>query len=222
MDIQLEAQQRLEHTKSHKRLLREKGMVPAIMYGRNTGTMSIAVDARELKAILDKTGPNTLIDMRIKGGGETEKFKVLVKSLQRDPVRQGELIHADFQQVSLQERVRTTVRIRLAGQPRGVAAGGILTQLIRRVEVECLPAEIPEAITVDISGLDVGEQITVAGLDLPPGVKVLEDRDDPLVTIVPAQAAPVEVKEPAREEAVPEAGGQKPEAVNRKPEDQKP
>lgn len=211
MDIQLEAQPRLEHAKSHRRQLREKGMIPAVMYGRNTGTMSIAVDAKELKNILEKVGPNTLIDMRIKGGDET-RFKVLVKSLQRDPVRQGELLHADFQQVSLQERIRTTVRIRLTGQPPGVEAGGILTQLVRRVEVECLPAEIPEAITVDISGLDVGEQITVAGLDLPPGVKVLEDRSVPLVTIVPAAAAPVELKEPAGEEAAPEAGAQKLEA----------
>lgn len=204
MDTQLEAQPRVEQTKSHKRELREKGMIPAIVYGKSVGTLSIAVDAKELKSIIEKAGPNTLIDMRIKGGGEAEKYKVMVKSLQRDPVRR-DLLHADFQRVSLEDRVRATVRLRLTGEAPGAVAGGVLTPLLRRLEVECLPAEIPEAITVDVSGLDVGEIITVADLQTPAGVKVLEDRHTPVVMVATAEELPAEEPPVAKEgEAEPE------------------
>ncbi|MCL6639007.1 MAG: 50S ribosomal protein L25 [Firmicutes bacterium] len=204
METHLEAQARNGHNKSHKRELREKGYIPAVVYGRHTGTMSIAVDAKALKSIIEKAGPNTLIDMRIKGGGEPESYKVMVKSLQRDPVRQ-DLLHADFQQVSLEDRVRATVRLRLAGEAPGVAAGGVLTPLLRRVEVECLPTEIPEAITVDVSGLETGGTVTIGDLKVPEGVRLLEDRHTPVATVAAAEEPPAPAGPAGAEEAAPEA-----------------
>jgi len=205
MERQLEVHPRVEHNKSHKRELRKKGMIPAVVYGKNAGTLSIAVDAGELKAIIEKAGPNTLIEMRLKGRSEAEKYKVMVKSLQRDPLRR-DLLHADFQQVSLADRVRATVRLSLIGKAPGVAAGGVLTPLLRRVEVECLPAEIPEAIAVDVSGLDIGETMTVADLHMPAGVKVLEDRHAAVVAVAAAEPLPAGEPPAAKEgEAAAEA-----------------
>lgn len=204
METELEVQARVEKNKSHKHDLREKGMIPAVVYGKNVGSVSIAVDAKELKNILKEAGSNALISMKIVENGKTKKHKVLVKAVQRDPVRR-DLIHADFHQVSLKDKVHAAVPIHLTGSAPGVLAGGVLTPLMRRVEVECLATKIPDSITVDISGLDIGEAVTVADLILPPDVKVIEDRYAPVVSVSTAEKPPVEVEAPAKEEAAPEA-----------------
>lgn len=204
METELEVQARTAKNDSYKHDLREKGLIPAIVYGKNVGSISIAVDAKELKNILEEAGSNALISMKIKENGKTKEHKVLVKAVQRDPIRR-DLIHADFHQVSLEDKVHATVPIHLTGSAPGVAAGGVLTPLMRRVEVECLATKIPDSITVDISGLDIGEAITVADLVPPPDVKVIEDRHAPVVTVSAAEKAPAEPEAPAKEEAVAEA-----------------
>lgn len=204
METELEVQERVEKNKSHKHDLREKGMIPAVVYGKNVGSISIAVDAKELKNILEEAGLNALISMKINENGKTKKHKVLVKAVQRDPVRR-DLVHADFHQVSLKDRVHATVPIHLAGSAPGVVVGGVLTPLMRRVEVECLATKIPDSIAVDISGLAIGEAITVADLILPPDVKVIEDRHALVVTVSAAEKAPVEPEAPPREEPAAEA-----------------
>lgn len=182
MTAELEAQVRTEKTRSFTHSLREKGMIPAVVYGKNVGSLSIAVDAGELQKILEEAGSNALIRMKIKENGKIRKHNVLVKEVQRDPVRR-ELIHADFHQVSLKDRVHATVPVHLTGSAAGTVEGGVLTPLLRRVEMECLASEIPEAITVDVSGLRIGDTITVADLPLPPGVRALEDPEAPVVTV---------------------------------------
>lgn len=199
METELEATARTETTKSHKHDLREKGLIPAVVYGKNVGSISIAVDAKELRSILEEAGSNALISMKIKENGKTKKHKVLVKAVQRDPVRR-ELLHADFHQVSLKDRVHASVPIHLKGAAPGVTAGGVLTPLLRRVEVECLATKIPESIAVDVSGLDIGEAVTVADLIVPPDVKVLEELQAPVVTVSTAAKPVAEAEAPAREE----------------------
>lgn len=210
MERELEALARTEKGKSHVNKLREKGLVPAVVYGKNVGSISIAVDAKELQSILEEAS-NSLISMKVKDSGKTKKHKVLVKAVQRDPVRR-DLVHADFHQVSLKDRVHATVPVLLAGKAPGVAAGGVLTPLLRRVEVECLAAKIPDSITVDVSGLDLGDTITVADLTLPPEVKVLESGHTPVATVAAADKAPVEPAAPAAVEAPKEPGEAKEEA----------
>lgn len=206
METELEVQARVENNKSHKHNLREKGMIPAVVYGKNVGSISIAVDAKELKNILEEAGSNALISMKIQENGKTKKHKVLVKAVQRDPVRRN-LVHADFHQISLKDKVHATVPIHLTGSAPGVVAGGVLTPLMRRVEVECMATKIPDSITIDISGLDIGEAVTVADLILPPDVKVIEELHAPVVSVSAAEKAPVEPEPPAREEPAAEAKG---------------
>lgn len=199
MEPVLEVKKRVDKTNSHTHEMRNKGIIPAVVYGKNIGSMAIEVDAKELQKILAQAGSNALISMKFDENGKAKKHKVLVKALQRDPLRR-DLIHADFHQISLKDRIHTAVPVVLNGTPPGVVAGGILTPLLRRVEVECLPAQIPEAITVDISGLEVGDVITVGDLVLPPEVRVNEDPHTAVVTIAAPVREPVEPVETAKEE----------------------
>ena len=188
MESELEGSVRLEKTGGNKHQLREKGMIPAIVYGKNLGSISIAVDGKDLKKILEEAGSNALINMKIKDNGKTKKYKVLVKAVQRDPVRR-DLIHVDFHQISLKDKVHAAVPVHLVGASPGVAAGGVLNPQLRRVEVECLATKIPDAINVDISSLDIGDVITVADLILPPEVKILEEQSAPVVSVSAASRA---------------------------------
>lgn len=196
MKKELEAQVRLERNKSHKKDLLKRGFIPAVVYGKNMDSFAVSVKTSELKKILEEAGSNALIHMKIRQNGETRHHQVLVKSVQHEPVHRT-LIHADFHQVSLKDKVYATVNIHLTGTAPGVAKGGILTQQIWGLEVECVASGIPDTFMVDISSLDIGEEITLADLVLPPGVKAIGDGHAHVVAIA-AQAG--EAALPAKED----------------------
>jgi large subunit ribosomal protein L25 len=196
MNKELEAQVRLPKDKSHKQELLKNGFIPAVVYGKNMDSIAVSVNANALKKILSEAGANALIHLKIKQNEETKEHQVLLKSVQHEPV-QRTLIHADFHEVSLKDKILATVTVHLTGIAPGVAKGGMLTQQLWKVEVECLAASIPETLMIDISGLDVGDGITLADLVLPPGVKVIGEGHAHVVSVI-AQAA--EVAAPVEEE----------------------
>jgi len=197
MNTELNAQVRLERNKRHKHDLLKRGFIPAVVYGKNMDSFAISVNPNELKKILEEAGSNALIHMKIRQDGEASRdHQVLVKSVQHEPVNRT-LIHADFHQVSLKDKVYATVNIHLTGTAPGVAKGGILNQQIWRLKVECLTSSIPDTFMVDISSLDIGEEIRLADLALPPGVKAIGDGHAYVVAIA-AQAG--EAALPAKEE----------------------
>lgn len=196
MNKELNAQVRLGRNKRHKHDLLKRGFIPAVVYGKNMDSFAISVNTNELKKILEEAGSNALIHMKVSQNGKTSDHQVLVKSVQHEPVTRS-LIHADFHQVSSKDKVFATVNIHLDGIAPGVAKGGILTQQIWGLEVECLVSSIPDTIMVDISSLDIGEEITLADLVLPPGVRAIGEGHAHVVAI----AAPaVEAALPAQEE----------------------
>lgn len=182
MNKELEAQVRLGRNKRQKQDLLKRGFIPAVVYGKNMDSFAISVNTNELKKILEEAGSNALIHMKIRQNEETRDHQVLVKSVQHDPVNRT-LIHADFHQVSLKDKVNATVNIHLDGIAPGVAKGGILTQLLWGFEVECLASSIPETFVVDISSLEIGEEITLADLVLPQGVKIIGDEHAHVVAV---------------------------------------
>ncbi|MDD2554709.1 MAG: 50S ribosomal protein L25/general stress protein Ctc [Desulfotomaculaceae bacterium] len=202
MEAELEGRIRMDRSKASIHQLRENGLAPAVIYGKNMDSTAIAVEVKALQKILRKGGSNALINMKIKENGKTKKYKVLVKDLQYDPVRRN-LLHVDFHQISLKDRVHASVPVHLTGIAPGATAGGVLTTLMRRVEVECLATQIPEFIEIDISGLAAGDVITVSDLSLPPGIKVLEEQHAPVVAVTaadrPEEEEPEEKEEPAAE-----------------------
>lgn len=210
MEASLLAQVRSGRGKGYRHRLAAQGKIPAVVYGRTIGSIPLEVELRAVKNILaGEGGRNTLINLKITGDGQERQDKVLIKELQFDNMR-GELIHVDFQQVSLTDRITTTVPVELEGEPVGVKQGGILQQQLRELEISCLPADIPEAITMDVSGLEMGDTIYVSDLPVPEGVKVLNDPEEVVATVVaPAvERVPGEEEEEAGEgkEASPEAG----------------
>jgi large subunit ribosomal protein L25 len=197
MDATLKAEKREGRGKNEARRLRASGRIPAVVYGIEKGkAVEIAVDPKNLLRILhSEAGVNTLIGLQLDGGDT----RVLVKEYQVDPI-DHKLLHADFYQVAMDKTITVTVPIVVKGEPKGVKQqGGIVDFVHREIEVEVLPADIPENITVDISELMMHEGIRVRDLKAE-GAKwtALSDADMMIVHVVPLRA---EEPEPAAAEA---------------------
>jgi large subunit ribosomal protein L25 len=159
MEAVLDAAERTQRGKNEARRLRASGRIPAVVYGEKEGGRAIAVDPKILSRIL-KTGQgaNTLIALNLPGAGDA---RVLVRDYQLDPITH-ELLHADFYRIAMDKVLRVQVSIVARGEPKGVKQqGGVLDIVHRQIEVECLPADIPSAIEVDVTELMVGQSIRV-------------------------------------------------------------
>jgi large subunit ribosomal protein L25 len=182
------------------RKLRAAGRIPGVYYSKD-GSQAISLEPLKLERLLASSaaGLNTLIDLR--GGGRLEGKRVLIKELQRDPVRGG-LLHADLYAVDLQVEVEVEVPIHLVGTPKGVELdGGILDHALRELQIECLPTAIPEEFQVDVSALEIGDSLHVEDIVLPPGVKLISD---PELSIASVVAPKVEEEPEVAAEELPE------------------
>jgi len=162
MDATLQAEKREGRGKNEARRLRAEGRIPAVLYGAEKGkAVEIAVDPKNLLRILhSESGVNTLIGLQLDGGDT----RVLVKEYQLDPI-DHKLLHADFYQVAMDKALTVTVPVVLRGEAKGVKQqGGIVDFVHREIEIECLPADIPENITVDVSELLLNQGIRVRDL----------------------------------------------------------
>lgn len=179
--IALRAEIRPRGSKGSVRALRRQGMLPAVVYGKDAGNILIMLPEKGLHNILavQSTG-STLINLEI----EDRAFPVMLREVQRNPLRRT-IMHADFLQVSLTEEIETEIQLHLVGESPGVKEGGILQYMLREVTVSCLPTQLPKAITADISGLNIGDQLAVGELQVPPEVKVLSSPDSVIVMVVP-------------------------------------
>jgi large subunit ribosomal protein L25 len=168
----LEVQPRNAFGKQNTRALRRAGEVPAVLYGRSQDTVAIQLNARIFKQFLRTHSENVIINMEI-GGGNTET--VIIKEIQRDPVEKRQLLHADFIRISLDEPVTSPVPVVLVGTPVGTQESGVLEAPLRQMTLHCLPMQLPTEISVDVSGLDVGDAIHVGDLDLADEIEVLDE-----------------------------------------------
>lgn len=201
---QIEVSPRTGKSKGYLNQIRSRGLVPGVVYGKKIGSVGVEFKEKELDGILRRHGRNTLIDMRIKSNGESgEKYTVMVKEMQYHPLK-NQVLHVDFQQISLEDEITTTVGLVLAGDSPGVAAGGLLSQMLWQLDISCKATEIPDAIEVDLSGLEIGDALYVSDLKIPDGVKVLNDPET-LVVNVTAPRRAAETEEPEEGEAA-EAG----------------
>lgn len=182
--------------KGVSRRLRSSGRVPAVVYGKGIDPVAVSVDKRELAAaIAGEGGINHLITL--KGGGELDGKVVIVADLTRDCLK-GDAIHVDLHKVNMEEKVRVKVPVCLKGSAKGVKEGGLLDVVMHNIELECLPAQIPEHIEIDVTNLGIGESLHIADLTFPSGLKVLEDQKAAVVNILGKAveaAQPVEAAE---------------------------
>jgi large subunit ribosomal protein L25 len=179
--------------------LRTGGKIPAVIYGHTKPT-SITVDAREFRTAFRNITQNTIVELHMPGG----VHEVLVKDYQKDNLT-GQILHVDFYEFEKGKALRTRVPVRLIGNPVGVKEGGILEHLLHRLDVECLPKDLPEEITMDINELALDRAMHVSDLVLPAGVRALQASDQ-VVCLVAHRKAEEEVAPAAVEGEVPAEG----------------
>ena len=188
------ARPRVPGKKGAARKLRASGWIPAVAYGPSVEPVNLAVDPKTfLNARLDH-GVAHIYEVAVEGG---DTFKAIIKRVQRDAVSR-ELTHIDLYAVDMSKEIRIDVRIDLVGKPMGLINGGILQQILRRIEVQCLPGNIPSSIEVDVTDLDIGDTLHMSDLTLPQGVKATAARDE----AVAIMAEPEKVEEPTAEGAI--------------------
>ncbi|MCC7351109.1 MAG: 50S ribosomal protein L25 [Phycisphaerales bacterium] len=199
---QISVKQRSELGSRANKRLRDGGQVPGVIYGHKEAVIPITLPKKEVSNHLAHGAH--VFDLNFDGRSE----KVLVKEVQYDHLGM-EVIHVDFARVSLDEKVEVTVTLELKGTPKGEADGGVLQQVLSELEVECLVTEIPEVIRHNVSEMALDDVLHVRDLQLPPGVRALQDEDLIVAT----------VREVVEEAAAPAAEGEaEPEVIGRKAE----
>src|SRR3954452_8841608 len=187
----IDVEERPERGSREARRLRRAGFVPGVLYGGGNGdSVSFKVGARDLRHTL--AGGAALMDVKVGGG---KAIPVIVKDQQFHPVR-DELLHIDLLEVRLDETIHSTVAIELTGaeESPGVKEGGVLEHVTRELNIEALPTDIPDNITVDVSGMEIAATLTLAELETPPGVEFLHD--NPEEVTIATVVVPTEIEEP--------------------------
>jgi large subunit ribosomal protein L25 len=199
-DITVTADVRATRGKNEAHRTRAAGQIPAVVYGAHKDPISVAVNPREiLKIVRSNTGFNTIFNLAVAGG---ETTPVMVVDQQVDPIK-GNLLHADLKRIDLTKRIKVTVPVHTTGEPKGVKVqGGLLEIVTRSVEIECLPDDIPESFTVDVSDLMIGQSKRANDVGVGGSMKLVSDPATVIAHIVALRAEEVA---PAAE-AAPAAG----------------
>jgi large subunit ribosomal protein L25 len=203
----LEAQPREAGSKNQARRVRQDGKIPAVVYGAGKESLSICVDPRVVTRILNsETGHNTIFDLALNG----EKTKAMIVDWQYEPIK-GRLLHIDLKRIALDKVLKVSVPIFLVGEAAGVKQeGGIMEQMLREVEIECLPTDIPSHIDADVTHLTFGKVLRVSDLPHSAKLKFLTDPNQPVAhvtsvkeeVVVTPEAAAAEAAAPAEPEVI--------------------
>ena len=195
----LEAQPREAGTKNHARRVRREGKIPAVVYGAGKDATPVTVDPRHVLRILrSDSGHNTIFDLALNGG---ERTKVMIVDWQYEPIK-GHLLHIDLKRIAMDKALRVSVPVELQGVPVGVKTeGGILEQMLREVEIECLPGDIPSHIDVDVSELTFGKVLRVSDLPHNEKLKFLTEANQPVAHVTSVKEEVVAAPEVVAAEA---------------------
>src|SRR5947199_10826737 len=210
--VKLKAEPRMNVGRSAVRKLRARGLIPAIIYGGNNKPQALQVAAREINAMMSHaSGENVLVELEI--AGQDSSRTALVQEVQHSPVG-GEIRHVDFHAISMDQMIQAEVPLEPTGTAVGVKTfGGLLEQSLRALAIECVPRDLPDRITVDVSQLNIGDSIHVRDIQFPPGVTPRVQPDLTAFSLL----APVVEEEPAVVEAEAAAAG--PEVITEKKEE---
>ncbi len=190
--------------------VRAQEMIPAELYGHNVENLHIAVSANEFEKVLRKAGESSIVSLIIDGIGTRN---VLIHDVQKHVVRSNP-VHIDFYEVSMTEKLQTTVALEYVGESAAVKAlYGTLVKVLDEIEVECLPGNLPHSLSVDISALNTfDDSITVKDIVLPEGVVALTDAEEVVAKVQPPRDVEAELAAPVEEDVTKVEGVVKPEA----------
>ena len=193
--VRLEVTERESVGTRASRRLRRAGLVPGVLYGRGKPPHPICVPERELRrALTGDHGLHAILDVVLEGQKTTHAS--ILKEAQRDPLK-GRLVHVDLQEVRLDQPIQAQVVVDLTGEPEGVKEGGVMSQVVREINVEALPMEIPDRIELDVSGMKIGDTLRLADLIPQEGVTYLDDLEE---TVLATVTMPTLIVEPEDEE----------------------
>ncbi|HHY14062.1 MAG TPA: 50S ribosomal protein L25/general stress protein Ctc [Thermoanaerobacterales bacterium] len=184
--VVLNAEIRDKSGKGYSRKLRRQGMVPVVLYGQDIESLTLAVNAKDLERIIKHYGRNVLINLK----SDNDENTVMLREVQKSII-QDDIIHADFFKISLEELIEVTVPIVLLGDAIGIKDGGILQNQLRELTIKALPTEIPDVIELDITDLEFGETLSVADVEVAPGIEVQNEPEEIIASVV----APMEEEE---------------------------
>jgi large subunit ribosomal protein L25 len=206
----LEAQPRDAGTKNDARRVRREGKIPAVVYGAGKQALTVSVDPRQVSRILhSETGHNTVFDLAMDG----ERTKAMIVDWQYEPIK-GSLLHIDLKRIAMDKKLTVNVPIELVGEPAGVKQqGGILEQITREVEVECLPGDIPNEIELNVSELVFGTVLRISDLPKNDKIKYLSDPEQPVAHIITIKEEEVPAAEAIAGEAA--AAPAEPEVIKK-------
>jgi large subunit ribosomal protein L25 len=186
----LEAQPRTSGNKNVARRVRMGGKIPGVLYGAGKQSLPVTLDPRQVTRILNSaTGHNTIFDLAVEGG---ERTKAMIVDWQYEPIKSS-LLHIDLKRIAMDQKLKVSVPIVLKGEAAGVKQqGGILEQILREVEVECLPGDIPSAIEADVSELVFGKVLRVSDLKRDDKIEFITEANQPIahITTVKEEVAP--------------------------------
>lgn len=210
----LEVEKREQTGTGNARRARRAGRMPAVVYGAGDATVMVSVDAHDFDRRVAHLEGTHLLELR-SGDAALNARMVLVREVQMHPIT-GMPLHADFHAVRLDQAIEVHVPLHFEGKAAGVTLGGILQPILREITALCLPTKIPDAISVDVSHLQIHDSLHVSDLALPEGVELVTDASEPVVSVIP----PVVEKKPGAEEvaegaeaAAPTAPGAAPAAT---------
>lgn len=203
--IVIKAAIRTEKGKGPARKLRSNKSIPAVLYGHKVNPIMLSLENSEIAKVL-KTGTDSitsssLIKVQIENNKKSEEKLVMIREVQQHPFKHH-ILHMDLFEVNVKEKIHAPVQIRLKGEAPGIKEGGILRQILREVEINALPTDIPEYFEVDVSALEIGDSIHVSSLTVPDNVKILTDEQSAIVNVL----APTIITEETDEEAEDEEG----------------
>jgi large subunit ribosomal protein L25 len=211
-DITIAAEPRSTRGKNEARRLRAAGSAPAVIYGTGKETVAVAVNPKEVGRILhSKSGHNTIFNLAVKGG---ETTPVMIVDWQKDPIKDT-LLHIDLKRIDLSQRLVVKVPVHTTGDPEGVKIQGGLHEVVtREIEVECLPNEIPESLTVDVGKLLIGQSVRASDVPLPGSVRLVSQPDAVISHVVTMKAEEVAAPVAGAEGAAPAAPAE-PEVIKK-------
>ena len=206
----LEAQPRQAKNKNEARRVRSSGKIPGVLYGAKKEPIAVSLDPKGISKILQsKTGQNTIFELSCDG----EKTRAMIVDWQYEPIR-GSLLHVDLKRIAMDQRLHVSVPIALKGEPAGVKQqGGILEQVLREVEIECLPDDIPNSIEADVSDLVFGKVLRVADLPHSEKLKFLTDPNQTVAHVITIKEEVAPTPEAVAAEAA--AGPAEPEVIKK-------
>ena len=208
--IVVNAEIRTELGKSKVKKLREKDLIPAVVYKGGKECFNLKIQRKELsEALHTSAGENVLITLKIKGEKKVKEKTCIIKELQYHPVREN-ILHVDLNEISLTEKIKIKVPVQTHGEPEGVTKdGGVLDHPLWEVEIECLPTEIPEKIGVEVGKMMIGDTVYVKDLEVASGIKILNDPELTVLSVVPP------AKEEVAEEVPAEGEMEEPEVIKK-------